>query len=51
MRPVSDEQFEIRLKKPFPHMLLGLAEITLFVMPERVAGATGAATPVKDPDL
>lgn len=48
LRPVSDRDFEIRLKKPFPHMLLGLADITLFVLPERVASTTSVTTPPKD---
>ncbi len=37
MRPVDDKSFEIRLKRPYAHLLYGLGGTTCFIRPERLA--------------
>jgi peptide/nickel transport system substrate-binding protein len=37
IRALDDRRFEIRLKKPFPHMLLALTSSTCLIMPARLA--------------
>ena len=49
MRAIDDRRFEIRLKKPFPHLLYGLGRAAdCVVRPERVAGRIDAFTDAKD---
>src|SRR3984957_1671311 len=49
MRAIDDRRFEIRLKKPFPHLLYGLGRaVDCVVRPERVAGHIDAFTDAKD---
>jgi peptide/nickel transport system substrate-binding protein len=49
MRTIDDRRFEIRLKKPFPHLLYGLGRITdCVIRPERVAAHVDAYTDAKD---
>ena len=46
----DDKTFRIKLKKPFPHLLIALSRVgalTCFVMPERLAN-TDAYTAIKD---
>jgi peptide/nickel transport system substrate-binding protein len=45
MRALDDRRFEIRLKRPFPQLLRGLAET--WIMPARIA-ATSAFTEVRE---
>lgn len=47
MTAVSDKQFRIRLKQPFPLMLYALGAQNCFIMPERLA-QTPASQPVKE---
>jgi peptide/nickel transport system substrate-binding protein len=37
MRAVDDKSFEIRLKRPYAHLLYGLGGTTCFIRPERLA--------------
>ncbi len=48
MRPIDDRRFEIRLKKPYPHLLLGLGDGVCVIRPERVAAKKDAFTDAKD---
>ena len=48
MRAIDDHSFEIRLEKPFPHMLYAFGATTCFIVPERIA-ATDAFTAFTDP--
>ena len=48
MKPLDDRRFEIRLKKPFAHLLYGLGATSCFIMPERIVGATDAFTQIKE---
>jgi peptide/nickel transport system substrate-binding protein len=49
LRAIDDRRFEIQLKKPFPHLLYGLARAAdCVVRPERVAGHIDAFTDAKD---
>src|SRR5580698_2707693 len=48
MKPLDDRRFEIRLKKPFSHLLYGLGATSCFILPERIAGAADAFTQIKE---
>lgn len=48
IRPIDDRRFEIRLKKPYPHLLLGLGDGYCAIRPERVAAKVDAFTDAKD---
>jgi peptide/nickel transport system substrate-binding protein len=48
MRALDDRSFEIRLKRPFVHMLYAFGATTCFIVPERVA-QTDAFTAFTDP--
>jgi len=49
LRVIDDRQFEIRLQKPFPHLLYGLGRAAdCLVRPERVAAHIDAFTDLKD---
>lgn len=48
MKALDDRRFEIRLKKPFAHLLYGLAATSCFILPERIAGAADAFTQIKE---
>jgi peptide/nickel transport system substrate-binding protein len=37
MTALDDNRFEIRLKRPYPHLLYGLGATTCFIRPERLA--------------
>ena len=37
MKPLDDKRFEIRLKRPYAHLLYGLGATTCFIRPERLA--------------
>ncbi len=37
MRDLDDKSFEIRLKRPYPHLLYGLGGTTCFIRPEHLA--------------
>jgi len=47
MTAVDDKTFEIRLKRPYGHMLYGLGATTCFIRPERLA-KTDAFTAIAD---
>jgi peptide/nickel transport system substrate-binding protein len=47
MTAVDDKTFEIRLKRPYGHMLYGLGATTCFIRPERLA-KTDAFTAITD---
>jgi peptide/nickel transport system substrate-binding protein len=47
MKPLDDERFQIRLKKPFGHMLYALGARACFMMPERMA-KTPASEQIKE---
>lgn len=47
MRVLDDRRFEIRLKRPYAHMLYGLGATTCFIRPERLA-QTDAFKPITD---
>jgi peptide/nickel transport system substrate-binding protein len=48
MKPLDDRRFEIRLKKPFSHLLYGLGATSCFIMPERIVSAADAFTQIKE---
>jgi peptide/nickel transport system substrate-binding protein len=48
MKPLDDKRFEIRLKKPFAHLLYGLGATSCFILPERIAGGADAFTQIKE---
>ena len=48
MRAIDDRRFEIRLKRPFAHMLYAFGATTCFIVPEHVA-QTDAFTAFTDP--
>jgi peptide/nickel transport system substrate-binding protein len=47
MKVVNDNSFEIRLKRPYAHMLYGLGATTCFIRPERLAQAD-ISKPIED---
>jgi peptide/nickel transport system substrate-binding protein len=47
MKPIDDNSFEIRLKRPYAHMLYGLGATTCFIRPERLA-RTDIGTQITD---
>jgi peptide/nickel transport system substrate-binding protein len=47
MKPLDDKRFQIRLKKPFNHMLYALGARACFMMPERMA-KTPASEQIKE---
>ncbi len=47
MKPLDDKRFQIRLKKPFSHMLYALSARACFMMPERMA-KTPASEQIKE---
>jgi peptide/nickel transport system substrate-binding protein len=47
MKPIDDRSFEIRLKRPYAHMLYGLGATTCFIRPERLA-KTDIGTQITD---
>jgi peptide/nickel transport system substrate-binding protein len=47
MTAIDDKNFEIRLKRPYGHMLYGLGATTCFIRPERLA-KTDAFTAIAD---
>jgi peptide/nickel transport system substrate-binding protein len=47
MRTVDDKSFEIRLKRPYAHLLYGLGGTTCFIRPERLA-KTEIGKPITD---
>lgn len=47
MKPIDDKSFEIRLKRPYAHMLYGLGATTCFIRPERLA-KTDIGTQITD---
>ncbi|HEY8290817.1 MAG TPA: ABC transporter substrate-binding protein, partial [Acetobacteraceae bacterium] len=47
MKALDDTSFEIRLKRPYAHMLYGLGGTTCFVRPERLA-QTDISKPITD---
>jgi len=47
MKPLDDKRFQIRLKKPFSHMLYALGWRACFMMPERMA-KTPASDQIKE---
>jgi peptide/nickel transport system substrate-binding protein len=47
MKALDDKHFEIRLKRPYAHMLYGLGATTCFIRPERLA-QTDIAKPIED---
>ena len=47
MTVLDDKRFEIRLKRPYPHLLYGLGGTTCFIRPERLA-KTDAFTQITD---
>ena len=47
MRDVDDKSFEIRLKRPYAHLLYGLGGTTCFIRPERLA-QTDIGKPITD---
>jgi peptide/nickel transport system substrate-binding protein len=47
MAPLDDKRFRIRLKQPFPQMLLALGSRPCFIMPERLA-RTPATVQIKE---
>jgi peptide/nickel transport system substrate-binding protein len=48
MKALDDRRFEIRLSKPFSHLLYGLGGTFCFIHPERIAN-TDAFTAITDP--
>lgn len=48
MKATDDRIIEIRLKRPYPHLLYGLGGTTCFIRPERLA-KTPASTQITDP--
>ncbi len=48
MKALDDRRFEIRLNKPFSHLLYGLGGTFCFIHPERIAN-TDAFTAITDP--
>ena len=47
MQPLDDKTFEIRLKRPYAHLLYGLGATTCFIRPERLA-KTDIGTQITD---
>jgi peptide/nickel transport system substrate-binding protein len=47
MQPLDDKTIEIRLKRPYAHLLYGLGATTCFIRPERLA-KTDIATQITD---
>jgi len=47
MKIIDDTTFEIRLKRPYAHMLYGLGATTCFIRPERLA-RTDIGTQITD---
>ncbi len=47
MTVLDDKRFQIRLKRPYPHMLYGLGATTCFIRPERLA-RTDIGTQITD---
>ena len=47
MKAIDDNSFEIRLKRPYAHMLYGLGATTCFIRPERLA-KTDIGTQITD---
>jgi len=47
MKALDDTSFEIRLKRPYAHMLYGLGATTCFIRPERLAN-TDISKPIED---
>jgi peptide/nickel transport system substrate-binding protein len=48
MSALDDKRFEIRLKRPYPHLLYGLGATTCFIRPERLA-RTDIGAQITDP--
>ena len=48
MTATDDRTFEIRLKKPFSHLLYGLGATSCFIQPERIVSAADAFTQIKE---